>query len=259
MALDLRRLSCARWTAGDRAREANAVVGGAAVTETFTPGFRNSVASLHGEPAQSEGDPRSGTRPPRPAHRRAAGRQFLADRRDARPAYALWPRQPAASDCAILSARRRAAARLRRGAGESRGRAARSRPAHATQRRRRHRRAGQGRGLGAAAARPRRRGLASRHRPFHQERRRFSRSVVRERDRQGRVRLRRHRRRLRLAVYARHGLCAAPPLLRRGERQARRVGSRGRRHGRHHPRRSPRRRGRPAPRSARRRGWPSCG
>ena len=73
-------------------------------------------------------------------------------------------------------------------------------------------------------------------RPLHQERRRLPVAVVRERRGQGRVRLRRHRRRLRRAAHAGHGLRAAAPLLRRGERQARRLGPCRRRHGRHHAR-----------------------
>ena len=71
-------------------------------------------------------------------------------------------------------------------------------------------------------------------RSVHAQRRRFSRRLVRERRRQGRLRLRRHRRQLRRAVDAGHGLRAAAPLLRRGERQARRLGPRDRRHGRDH-------------------------
>ena len=41
----------------------------------------------------------------------------------------------------------------------------------------------------------------------------------------GALRLRRHRRRLRQPVHARHGLRAAAPLLRRGERQVRACGA----------------------------------
>ena len=49
-----------------------------------------------------------------------------------------------------------------------------------------------------------------------------------------RIRVRRHRRNVCGAVDAGHGLRAAAPLLRRGERQARALGPRHRRHGRHH-------------------------
>ena len=52
----------------------------------------------------------------------------------------------------------------------------------------------------------------------------------------GALRLRRHRRRLRLPAHAGHRLRAAAPLLRRGQRQAGRVGPRRRRHGRDHRR-----------------------
>ena len=74
-------------------------------------------------------------------------------------------------------------------------------------------------------------------RPVHQERGGLSRPLVRERRGEGRVRLRRHRRHLRQPLDAGHGLRAAAPLLRRGERQAGRLGPRHRRHGRHHARR----------------------
>jgi phytoene dehydrogenase-like protein len=42
--------------------ERRAVVGGAAVTEEFHPGFRNSTASLHRQPAASQGHPRPAAR-----------------------------------------------------------------------------------------------------------------------------------------------------------------------------------------------------
>ena len=90
---------------------------------------------------------------------------------------------------------------------------------------RRHRPAG-------AAARSRRQAASAR--PLHQERRRLSRRLVRERRRQGRVRLRWHRRQLRRALDAGYRLRAAASLLRRGERQARRLGPCRRRHGRDH-------------------------
>ena len=56
--------------------------------------------------------------------------------------------------------------------------------------------------------------------------------MVRERGGERRVRLRQHRRRLCQPAHARDGLRAAASLLRRGQRQAGRVGPRGRRHGR---------------------------
>ena len=51
---------------------------------------------------------------------------------------------------------------------------------------------------------------------------------------QGGLRLRRHRRQLCEPLHAGLGLCAAAPLLRRGERQEGRVGPRDRRHGGDH-------------------------
>ena len=55
--------------------------------------------------------------------------------------------------------------------------------------------------------------------------------MVRERSDQGDPRLRRRRWRLRQPLCGRHGLCAAPPLLGRGERQKGRLGPCHRRHG----------------------------
>ena len=63
---------------------------------------------------------------------------------------------------------------------------------------------------------------------------RLSRRLVRERSDQGRVRLRRHRRQLRQPLRAGLGVRAAASRVRRGQRQERRVGSRHRRHGRDH-------------------------
>ena len=111
-------------------------------------------------------------------------------------------------------------------------------------------RADQGRHARAAHARGSASMTSAAARPLHAQRRRFSRRLVRERRRQGRLRLRRHRRQLRGAVDAGHGLRAAAPLLRRGERQARRLGPRHRRHGRHHARHGVGGRARAASRSA---------
>ncbi len=68
-----------------------------------------------------------------------------------------------------------------------------------------------------------------------QERRRHPRSLLRGRPDQGAVRVRRHRRQFRVALYAGHRLCAAPPSVRRGSGRAGRLGPRHRRHGRDHP------------------------
>ena len=65
-------------------------------------------------------------------------------------------------------------------------------------------------------------------------RRRISRSLFRERTDQGRARLRRHRRQLCEPVHAGLGVRAAASRVRRGERRQGRVGPRHRRHGRDH-------------------------
>ena len=99
-------LTCAAYLAGAGLRvvvlEKNAVVGGAAVTEEFHPGFRNSVAaytvSLLNPTVIRDLDLQRA----RPHHRRAAGRQLLAGRRAALPADALRPGQPAAGDRRLL-------------------------------------------------------------------------------------------------------------------------------------------------------------
>ena len=72
-------------------------------------------------------------------------------------------------------------------------------------------------------------------RPVRDIGRRLSGWLVRERADQGGVRLRRHRRQLRQPLHAGHGLRAAAPCVRRGERQEGRLGPRDRRHGRDHP------------------------
>ena len=112
------------------------------------------------------------------------------------------------------------------------------------------------------AARPRR--PARRPRSLHEERGRRARPLVRVGADQGGVRLRRDRRQLREPVHAGLGLRAAAPRLRRGQRQAGAVGPRDRRHGRDHAgdgegvrgtrRRDPHRRAR---RSRRRQGRPA--
>ena len=85
--------------------------------------------------------------------------------------------------------------------------------------------------------------------PVHAQRGGLARGLVRVGAGQGGVRLRRGGRRLRQPVSPRHRLRAAAPLLRRGERQARHLGPRHRRHGR--DQRGARRRGAPARRGDR--------
>ena len=71
-------------------------------------------------------------------------------------------------------------------------------------------------------------------RPLHQERRRSARPLVRERADQGRVRIRCGGGQLREPLHAGLGVRAPASRLRRGERQAGTVGTRGGRHGRDH-------------------------
>ena len=61
-----------------RVLERRSVVGGAAVTEEFFPGFRNSTASYTVSLLHPQGDPRLRLARARLADRRAAGREFPA-------------------------------------------------------------------------------------------------------------------------------------------------------------------------------------
>ena len=71
-------------------------------------------------------------------------------------------------------------------------------------------------------------------RPVHALGRRDAGRALRERSGQGAVRLRRHRRQLCQPLHAGLGLCDAASRVRRGERQEGRLGPRHRRHGRDH-------------------------
>ena len=191
---------------------------------------------LHGEPAQSEGHPRSEARRARARDRRAAVRQFPAaagrrlsqgrrrPRGDAGRGRALLaPRRatrcPRTTRCSIASPtccasccsrRRPTSAAASRCAARCAGRSAK-----------------RFRALDLA-------GAARRARPLHQERGRRARPLVRIRADQGGVRLRRRRRQLREPVHAGLRVRAAASRVRRGQRQARPVGPRDRRHGRDH-------------------------
>ena len=76
------------------------------------PGLSQLGRGLHRQPAQSEGDPRTGPGPARPQDRRASGGELLAGRCIALSADALWARQPAACGCGLLGRGCRAAAGL---------------------------------------------------------------------------------------------------------------------------------------------------
>ncbi len=217
--------------------ERRGVVGGAAVTEEFHPGFRNSVAAYTVSLLNPKiiRDLRLHEHGLRIVERRAQNFLPAADGRYLLAAEGRTERELAkfsARDAERYGAFNRAARRLR-------GRAARSRARSAAERRsrriaRRARRTAQGRTARQAAAAAAGRGHARALRPVHQIGRRLSRRLVRGRSGQGAARLRRHRRQLREPVYARHRLCAAASCVRRGERQEARLGSRRRRHGRDH-------------------------
>ena len=145
-------LTCAAYLAAAGLKvvvlEKNHVVGGAAVTEEFHPGFRNSVAAYTVSLLNPKVIADLELAKARLADRRAAGGELLAGRRHALSADARRSGRAAGGDRAVLGARCRASARLRRDARARRRRAARSRADDAAQCRRRRCRADQ-----AAAAR----------------------------------------------------------------------------------------------------------
>ena len=250
-------LTCAAYLAmaGLRVKvvERRKVVGGAAVTEEFHPGFPQFGRGLHRQPAQPEG------------HRRPeTGRSRPADRRAPRPEFPARSRRPLSPD------RRRPHQTVRRKAQRTRRRprSTRSRanwkpsptccaqfvlraPPNLVE------------GFGVGAIREAFNALGTRQHPakavagaaahparsVHPLGRRDAGRAVRERSGQGAVRLRRHRRQLCQPLRRRLGLCDAAPRLRRGERQEGRLGPRHRRHGRDHAGDGARRARRTAPRS----------
>ena len=196
--------------------ERRGVVGGAAVTEEFHPGFRNSVAAYTVSLLNPKVIRDLDLARARPAHRRARDRELPAARRRALPEGRR--RHARKAEVAKFSrARRRAARRLRSAARGDRRRAARARAAR--RRRTSSRAAGSRRcrscsrpaRIGQPAAPARHRAAARAARPVHQVGRRLSRRLVRERADQGGVRLRRHRRQLREPLHAGLGLRAAAP------------------------------------------------
>ncbi len=214
-----------------------AVVGGAAVTEEFHPGFRNSRRRLHRLPAQPQGHPRSRPAAAWLAHRRAQVVEFPAAGRHALPEDRR--RQDRTGSGQILGARRARLAeyaqRLDVIADVLRDLVLET-PPNVT--------AGswlealpellRGARLGKRIAKldmTMRRELLD---LFVQIGGRLSRCVVRERPDQGGLRIRRHRRQLCEPLRRRLGLCAAASRIRRGQRQEGRLGSRDRRHGRDH-------------------------
>ena len=216
--------------------ERRAQVGGAAVTEEFHPGFRNSVAAytvsllnptiirdleLHAHGLRIVERPLSNFLPlpdgrylkVAPGRTKAEVAKFSGRDADRLDAYE---------------------ARLERLTDVLRALALDTPPNLATglgtrRQSRRPRRRRQSR-KPSAFARPRR--PARPPRAFHPLGRRCPRPMVRERSDQGDPRLRRHRWNLRQPLCGRHGLRASPSLLGRGERQEGRLGPCDRRHGR---------------------------
>ena len=231
-------LTCAAYLgmAGHTVRvlERRDIVGGAAITEEFHPGFRNSVAAYTVSLLQPKVI--------RDLELHRHGLEIVARRaqnflptEDGR--YLLTGEgRNAAGNCQVQRRRCGALPRLRgrnparrRGAARSRARG----PAQYGRRRRVARacRAVQAREAWQPAAAPRCADPPRAARPVHQIGRRLSRFLVCFRPGQGAVRLRFDRRQFRFSLYARHRLCPAAPCLRRGKRQDRHVGARHRRHG----------------------------
>ena len=219
--------------------ERRAIVGGAAVTEEFHPGFRNSVAAytvsllnpkiirdldLHRHGLRIVERPLSNFLP------LPDGRYLKAAPGRTRAEVAKF----SARDAERLDAYE---ARLERMADVLRALALETPPNVAT---------GQGLIANLSALLDTAR-VANRLRPLGFEGQRdlveiFTRSagdlprpMVRKRSDQGDPRLRRNRRNLRQSLCRRHRLRAAAPLLRRDQRQEGRLGPRDRRHGRDHP------------------------
>ena len=217
--------------------ERRAVVGGAAVTEEFHPGFRNSVAAytvslLNPKIIRDLDLPRHGLRV---VERQLANFLPLNATEFLKVGAGRTEQEVAkfsARDAGRLSAY---GTRLDRIAdvlrdlvletppnvteGELAGGIART---------------AAGRALGQANRKARHDAAARVARSVRQVGGRLSRLVVRERSDQGGVRLRRHRGQLRESLLGGLRLRAAAPRVRRGQRQEGSVGPRDRRHGRDH-------------------------
>ena len=109
-------LTCAAYLAGRGLRvivlEKNAVVGGAALTEEFHPGFRNSVAAYTVSLLSPRVIARSRSCRPRTAHRGAHRRQLLAGGRAPLPADAARCGRPESRGGAVLQRAMRSACRV---------------------------------------------------------------------------------------------------------------------------------------------------
>ena len=235
-------LTCAAYLAmaGLRVKvvDRRKVVGGAAVTEEFHPGFRNSVAAytvsllnpqiiadlkLHDHGLRIV-ERRAQNFLPAPdgsylltgeGRTHAVGRQA---QRSAMPSRIdAFTRELEAIADVLRAVRAARAAEPGRGIWRRRDPRSLQRARH-----RQH----PARAVAGAAAQP--------ARPVHALGRRDAGRALRERPGQGAVRLRRHRRQLRQPLRGGLGLCDAAPCVRRGERQEGRLGPRHRRHGRDH-------------------------
>ena len=233
--------------------ERRGVVGGAAVTEEFHPGFRNSVAAytvsllqpkvIRDLDLEAHGlTDRAAQAQQLPA---AAGRPLSRDRRRRTQAEIAKFSQRDADRLPEYERRLDAIADVLRAL-------ALEPPPNVTD-------AGWLKGLAGTDARgpPRQAACGDRSDAAHRSARslrdlggRISRPLLRERTDQGRARLRRHRRQLREPVHAGLGVRAAASRVRRGERRQGRVGPRDRRHGRDHAGDGESRAQRPASRSA---------
>ena len=211
--------------------ERRGVVGGAAVTEEFHPGFRNSTASYTVSLLDPQGD--------RATCKLAAHGLAIVERpfanflplsaRRRLPQGRRRPRRDAGGGRALLAARcaRRCPRTTRCSSASPTCCASCCSPRRRTSAaRHRARWLDAMEGRASAFARSTLAGPARRARPLHEERRRDARPLVRVGADQGGVRLRRGRRQLREPVHARLRVRAAASRVRRGERQARAVGTR---------------------------------
>ena len=234
-------LTCAAYLAmaGLRVKvvERRKVVGGAAVTEEFHPGFRNSVAAYTVSLLNPQiiSDLKLADHGLRIVERRAqnflpvARWQLSPHRRRPHPGFG-GPTEPA---------RRRSHRRVRARTRRHRRRVAAIGAARAAEHRRRFWPRRDPRNFQCARHRqhPEKtvaRTAAQPARSVHALGRRDAGRALRERPRESAVRLRRHRRQLRQPLRRRLRLRDAAPCVRRGERQEGRVGPRHRRHGRDH-------------------------
>ena len=236
-------LTCACYLAAAglkvRVVERRPVVGGAAVTEEFFPGFRNSTASYTVSLLNPKviRDLRLAEHGLRIVERPFSNFVPLPDGRSLRFGGDLADNTGGSLE--VLAARCRALARVLRTARPARRPAEAMGAAHAAESRRtlRHRglaRSRRRRAVAAADGPAAARRAARPGRRLHEERRRLARPLVRVGTAESGARLGFGGRQLRQPVRGRVGLRAAASLLRRSERQARQVGPCDRRHGGHH-------------------------